>query len=46
MREYCRANNLCFYCNDPYDATHATKCLKRPQAHVTVLALSDLDTPL
>jgi len=22
LRDYCRTNNLCFYCREPYDATH------------------------
>lgn len=34
MRDYCRANNLCFYCKEPYDATHVAQCSKRPQAQV------------
>lgn len=46
LRDYCRANNLCFYCREPYDATHAAKCTKRPQAHLNVLAVNDLDTQL
>lgn len=29
-RDYCKAHNLCFYCKEPYDATHAAKCSKRP----------------
>lgn len=46
MRDYCRANNLCFYCKEPYDANHAAKCTKRPQAQVNALAINDLDTQL
>lgn len=46
MRDCCRANNLCYYCKEPYDATHAAKCTKRPQTHVNALAINDLDTPL
>lgn len=46
MRDYCRAHNLCYYCKEPYDATHAAKCVKRPQGQVTALVLNDLDTPL
>lgn len=44
--DYCRANNLCFYYKDPYDATHAAKCTKRPQQHINASVVNDLDTQL
>jgi hypothetical protein len=46
LRDFCRANNLCFYCKEPYDPTHAAKCTKRPQAQVNALVVNDLDTEL
>lgn len=46
LRDYCRANNLCYYCKEPYDAAHAAKCSKRPQAQMNALVLNDLDVQL
>lgn len=45
-RDYCKANNLCYYCTEPFDAAHLTKCTKRPRAHMNALALNDLDVQL
>jgi hypothetical protein len=46
LRDYCRANNLCFYCREPYDSSHAAKCTKRPKTQVNALVLNDLDVTL
>lgn len=46
LRDYCRANNLCFFCREPYDANHAAKCTKRPKAQVNALCLNNLDIQL
>ncbi|RLN03399.1 uncharacterized protein C2845_PM13G02930 [Panicum miliaceum] len=49
LRDYCRANNLCFFCKEPYDPNHASKCTKRPQgpaAQLNTLAINDLDVKL
>lgn len=46
LRDFCRANNLCFFCKEPYDAAHAGKCTKRPKAQANALALNDLDVVL
>ena len=49
LRDYYRANNLCFYCKEPYDPSHASKCTKRPRHPTTqlnTLALNDLDVQL
>jgi len=46
LRDYCRANNLCFYCREPYDPSHAAKCTKRPKTQVNALVLNDLDVTL
>ena len=46
LRDYCRTNNMCFYCREPYDATHAAKCTKRPKNQVNALVLNDLDITL
>lgn len=46
-RDFCRANNLCFFfCKEPYDPLHATKCTKRPKAQANAPALNDLDVVL
>ena len=46
LRDYCRTNNLCFYCREPYDSTHAARCTKRPKNQVNALVLNDLDVTL
>lgn len=46
LRDFCRANNLCFFYKEPYDATHASKCTKRPKAQANALALNELDVML
>lgn len=46
LRDYCRANNLRFFCREPYDAGHAAKCSKRPKAQVNALCLNNLDLQL
>lgn len=46
LRDYCRAKNLCFFCQEPFDALHATKCTKRPKAQANALTLNDLDVTL
>lgn len=46
MRVFYRANNLCFYCKQPYDPAHPAKCTKKPKAQVNALVVNDLDTVL
>ena len=46
MRDFRRANGLCMYCGDTYNAAHAASCTKRPQAQVYALAINDLDQHL
>lgn len=47
IRDYRKANNLCFYCGEKYDSFHLEKCTKRSKsqssAQVNALALNDLD---
>jgi hypothetical protein len=31
-RDYCKTNNLCFYCMEHFDSNHLAKCTKRPGA--------------
>jgi hypothetical protein len=46
LRDFCRANNLCFYSKEPYDPTHPAKCLKKPKAQVNDLVINELDVDL
>lgn len=46
LRDFCRANNLCFFCKEPYDPTHPAKCTRRPKSQVNALAVNDLDVVL
>jgi hypothetical protein len=46
LRDFCRANSLCYFCREPYDATHAAKCSKRPKAQANALVLNNLDITL
>jgi hypothetical protein len=46
LRDFCRANSLCYFCREPYDATHATKCSKRPKAQANASVLNNLDITL
>lgn len=45
-RDYCRANNLCFQCSEPFDANHLIKCLKCPKPAVNAMVVNDLDVNL
>jgi hypothetical protein len=45
-RDFCRANNLCFYCSEPFDSTHLAKCAKRPRSHMNAIVVNDLDVNL
>ena len=45
-RDFRKANGLCFYCGDKFDASHIEKCTKRPKPQVNALVLNNLDTNL
>ena len=45
-RDYCRANGLCYWCNEKYDPAHAEVCTKRPKAQANALSLNNLDVDL
>ena len=40
-RDYLKANGLCFYCREPFDANHIKSYTKRPQQQLNALALND-----
>jgi len=43
LRDYRKANGLCYLCGDKYDPTHVEVCPKRQKAQLNTLALNDLD---
>jgi hypothetical protein len=43
LRDYRKANNLCYHCGEKYDPGHAEVFAKRNKPHVNALALNDLD---
>lgn len=46
MRDYRKANGLCYYCGDKFEPNHAQVSSKRPRAQVNALAINCLDTEL
>jgi hypothetical protein len=46
LRDYRRANNLCYFCGNKFDATHLQKCLKRNKPQLNALVINDLDAEL
>lgn len=43
LRDYRKANNLCYHCGKKYEPGHADVCAKRAKPHLNALALNDLD---
>ena len=43
LRDYRRANNLCFACGEKYEPGHQEHCPKRQKAQVHALVINDLD---
>lgn len=37
LRDYRRANNLCYFCGDKFDHEHLQKCTKRPKCQLNAL---------
>jgi hypothetical protein len=46
LRDFRRANNLCYFCGEKFDAEHLQKCTKRNKSQLHVLVVNDLDAPL
>jgi hypothetical protein len=46
FRDFRRANNLCFFCGDKFDAAHLHKCTKRNKPQVNAIVLNDLNVEL
>jgi hypothetical protein len=46
QRDYCRANNLCYFCGQKFDANHIAKCTKRNKPHVNALVVNDFGIEL
>ena len=43
LRDYRRANNLCFACGDKFEPGHPEVCPKRQKPHINALVVNDLD---
>jgi hypothetical protein len=46
LRDYRKANGLCYYCGEKFDPAHVEVCAKRTKAQLNVLAVNDLDQNL
>jgi hypothetical protein len=46
LRDYRKANGLCFFCGEKFDLAHIEKCQHRTNTQVHALALNDLDQNL
>jgi hypothetical protein len=45
-RDYKKANNLCYYCSEPYSPAHIEVCKKRPKKQIHQLSLEELTMDL
>jgi hypothetical protein len=43
LRDYRKANNLCFHCGEKFEMGHAEHCAKRNNPRVNALIVNDLD---
>lgn len=43
LRDYRKANNLCFYCGDKYELGHHNVCSKHPEPQINAIVVNDLD---
>lgn len=46
LRDYHKANNLCYQCGEKYEPGHAEHCSKHNKPHVNALVANDLDREL
>lgn len=48
LRDFRKANGLCFYCAETFDAQHKNVCTKRPQQQpqLNAVVVNDLDVVL
>ncbi|GJN07432.1 hypothetical protein PR202_ga25264 [Eleusine coracana subsp. coracana] len=46
LRDYRRANNLCYFYGEKFDHAHLEKCTKRPKPQMNAIVVNDLDMPL
>jgi hypothetical protein len=46
LRDFRRANNICYYCGDKFDAGHLQKCTKRTKPQVNALIVNDFNAEL
>jgi hypothetical protein len=43
LRDYRKANNVCYHCGEKYEPGHAEQCEKKAKPQLNALALNDLD---
>lgn len=46
LRDYRKANGLCYYCGEKFEPGHVEVCSKRTKAQLNTLAVNDLDQNL
>jgi uncharacterized protein with gpF-like domain len=46
LRDYRKANNLCYQCGEKYEPRHVEVCAKRNKSHVNALVVTDLGREL
>jgi hypothetical protein len=46
LRDFRKANGLCYFCGDKYDPAHSEVCTKKARPQVNALAMNDLDQNL
>ena len=43
LRDYRKANNLCYHCGDKFEPGHAEVCTKKTKPQINALVVNDLD---
>lgn len=46
LRDYRRANNLCYFCDDKFSLEHLKVCPRRAKPQLNALIVNDLDAEL
>jgi len=46
LRDFRRANGLCYFCDDKFDNAHLEKCTKPPKSQLHAMVVNDLDVDL
>jgi hypothetical protein len=43
LRDYRKANNLCYHCGEKYEPSHADHCAKKGKPQLNAMIVNDLD---